>query len=140
VAGELVDDEPPIEYAADLATFACAWAWDQCTLEGTPVIQAQAVALDHRTEQFLSSSLEQLVTTRGWPCHRNLRFENDEVTVLLWACDGQCDWWITGRTEDALERWTATLMGFSNLRTSLWSNDDAGVDLLARIRPQASAD
>lgn len=143
----LVDGDPPVvatgdlacadaatTYAPDVATLVGAWAWDLTLLETTPLLQAQAVELDEGALRWLRSTLRELPPTHAWPCRRNLRFESDAgARVALWDCTGQCDWWISSSEPETTERLARRLLDISDLRESLWSNDRAGIELLARI-------
>lgn len=135
LVGGDVESDNPVRYAESIGAFAFAWAWDQRLMSGHPLIQAQAVGLDDEAEDLLRATYVAGLTTYGWPCNRNLRFEGgDDFHLLLWACDGQCDWWLSGPSLNVLEPNVAALLDVSNLRSFLWSNDDAGEDLLDRLR------
>jgi hypothetical protein len=130
------DGDGPTTYADNVGAFAYAWAWDQVLRARAPLLQAQAAELDDRVETLLASRLTIGPTTWGWPCRRNLRFggDTDGISVSLWACAGQCDWFISGSDPATIERWVAELVSYSDLSSSLWSDHAEGTALLRRVR------
>ena len=136
VVGGDVDGNRPTIYAETLGAFACGWAWDRMLRGRTPLLQAQAAGLGERVESWMASRLTIGPSTFGWPCRRNLRFgdEAEGIAIGLWACAGQCDWWISGTDSGTAERWVAELVQFDDLRSSLWSDDEEGSALLERVR------
>lgn len=52
---------------------------------------------------------------------------------MLWSCPEQCDWWLSGAVEQ-LAVVLPRLLDVSDLRASLWSNDDLGIDVLTQLR------
>jgi hypothetical protein len=53
---------------------------------------------------------------------------------MLWSYAGQCDWWISASDDLPLKSFVAGLLDLSNLRSTLWSNDDSGAQLLHDLR------
>jgi hypothetical protein len=54
---------------------------------------------------------------------RQYRFEHQDVRVLLWSDNGQCDWLISAATEVSLRKFTAGLAGLPSLRTARWADE-----------------
>ena len=81
------------------------------------------------------SSTKKEFPTIGWPCGgSSYRFEREGAFVLLWACRGQCDWWIAAESPGRLEQAVAELLPLSNIRTAIWSNEPDGEELLEGLR------
>jgi len=133
VGGEFGGGAGTVSYAPSLESYVRSRKWDTECLEGEPLLQAQGAVLDEATAAFLRGRLRELDPTFGWPCSANYRFETDGVVLMLWSCDEQCDWWISG-DEHKLASLLSELMTVSDLATALWSNDAAGIEILAAHR------
>lgn len=70
------------------------------------------------------------MSTHWWPCERNLRFERGSIMLMLWLCEEQSDWCVSGSVTE-LRAILPYLRELSDLRTSLWSDDERGIQLLA---------
>ena len=132
------EGEAAIEYAPSLSAYAHASSWDRAHLfdqSCRPLLQAQAEELGAGTLDSLRRAWSETVRTFGWPCGgTSYRFERDGAYVLLWACAGQCDWWVSAESPGRLEEAATGLLSVSNLRSALWSNDVDGEELLSRLR------
>jgi len=134
VGGELLDaGRATVRYTASIKDFIEARRWDRACLSG-PLLQAQATELDQASLGYLRQRLAPAVATSGWPGPAQYRFEGQDVRVMLWSQAGQCDWWISGSNEPALEAFAQGLLSLPDLRSALWSNDDAGAKLLEDLR------
>jgi len=134
VGGDLLDaGRITVRYTASVRDFIDARRWDHACLSA-PVLQAQAAELDQASLGYLRERLAPAVATAGWPGPAQYRFEGEDVQVMLWSQAGQCDWWISGSDESALKAFTEGLLSLSDLRGALWSNDDAGAQLLDDLR------
>lgn len=134
VGGDLLDaGRATVRYAASIRDFIEARRWDHACLS-PPVLQAQAAELDQASLGYLRERLTPAVATAGWPGPAQYRFDGQDVRVMLWSTSGQCDWWISGSNESALKVFTEGLLSLSDLRSALWSNDDAGAELLGDLR------
>jgi hypothetical protein len=135
VGGDLLDaGYATVLYATSVEDFVAARRWDHICLAAAPVLQAQAAELDQASLGYLRARLAPAVATAGWPGPRQYRFEGQDVRVLLWSQTGQCDWWISGSSELSLREFAAGLLDLSDLRSTLWSDDDSGVRLLDELR------
>jgi hypothetical protein len=56
-----------------------------------------------------------------------------DMRVMLWSCDGQCDWWISACSETSLTEFTSGLLEMADLRRALWSTDEASTRLLNEL-------
>jgi hypothetical protein len=136
VGGDLLDAGPErttVTYAASVEDFIAARRWDSACMQ-PPLLQAQAAELDQASLGYLRGRLAPAVATAGWPGPRQYRFEGHEVRVMLWSSSAQCDWWISASGESALKAFAADLLELSDLRTSLFSDDDAGARVLNELR------
>lgn len=124
VCGSMVGGERSLEFAPNVAVFIFAFAWDRSMFWSEPLIQAQASVLDSETLGFLRRKCRQEVSTYGWPGDVNYRFQAaNGVRIELWnATSHGCDWWLTGPAPE-LEATVASLLPYSDLRESFWSND-----------------
>src|SRR4051794_13230974 len=99
LVGGDISDEPSsttIEYASDIAAFVAARRWDHACLGQTPLIQAQANAIDDDALAFLKTRYRETLPTAGWPGCYQRRLEDDRgCQILLWMQSRQCDWWIS---------------------------------------------
>ena len=131
VGGALGDQRPPREYATNVHEFVAAREWDHRCLSRDPLLQAQASAVDSTVLATLRANCDEGVTTFGWPCTANYRFERTGVSLMLWACADQCDWWMSADDLPSLRAALAWILPRAGLREFLWSNDRHGTDLLA---------
>jgi len=124
VGGDLLDAGcTTVAYAASVADFIAARRWDYRCLNGGPVLQAQAAELDQGWLAYLQARLAPAVTTAGWPGSRQYRFGGRDVRVMLWAQEGQCDWWVSSASPASLRQFEVGLLDLPGLRQTLWSND-----------------
>jgi hypothetical protein len=134
VGGSLLDaGDATVRYAASVADFIAARRWDRQCLRRDELLQAQAPELDETSLARLEGLLSPGLSTAGWPGSRQYRFEGDGVRVMLWAQEGQCDWWISAASEVQLTAFTAQLVDLPGLRGYLWANSDAGERALREL-------
>lgn len=129
VGGDLVVGNTTVVYAPDISEFAAGRRWDGRCLNGKPLLQAQAEELDDLSLEYLRDHFTEVPSTFGWPCERNYRFSGKGLLVMLWACTGQCDWWISG-SESSIAAYLPEFRRLSDLGQTLWSNDEAGTVLV----------
>lgn len=120
-------------YAPNVESFVASRRWDHACLNGGPLIQAQAAELDGESLDFLRGRFSECLPTKGWPGAAQHRFAGSGVRIMLWSAPGQCDWWISGTNTAALRAAVVEIMALSDLGSALWSNDDAGEELLRVI-------
>ncbi len=142
------DDNPPVvvggdvgggtdttvRYAADVRAYVRSRRWDHACLSSSPLVQAQAQPLDPATLASLRSRFDEVPSTMGWPGEVTYRFRTSAVRIMLWSGPDQCDWWISGTDIGRLAETTAALLPYSDLRSSLWSNDVAVQTLVDEVR------
>lgn len=136
VGGDLPAGETTVVHARSLAAHLEARRWDGACLAQEPRLAAQAGPLAPDDLAALAEIGRARTPTSGWPYATTHRIEIDGVRILLWADPDCCDWWISG-SEDALRAHLPRLVGLSDLRTALWSDDEAGNRLLAEVRTGA---
>lgn len=122
-----------IEYAPSVRHFVAARRWDLACLQGL-LIQAQAAELDPTTLSTLRDQFEEVLPTRGHPGAAQYRFQDGTSKILLWSGSGQCDWWISSTDAGALRALIDRLRPFSDVETSMWSEDAAAEDVLRQVR------
>jgi hypothetical protein len=131
------DGMPTVEFAPSVPDFVHAMAWDgkRIWANPPPPLEALAQPLDPVTLAALRARYREATMTHGWPCANNYRFEGEGGTsLLLWACDQQCDWNITADDLGTLEREARSLLELSNLRESFESDNEDVQLLLSRVR------
>jgi hypothetical protein len=136
VRGDLESRAPMVTFASSVAEFVYAFAWDAKAQNGRAgCVLAQAPPLDAETVGLLRATLHETLTTYGWPCRENLRFEGDDgLAVLLWSCPDQCDWSLSAGHVAPLRDLLAHLIVRPGLGPTLWSNDPDGEHLLRELR------
>ncbi|MEU8657821.1 hypothetical protein [Actinoplanes philippinensis] len=121
-------------YCRDAAEFAATRRWDESCFSQGPLLQAQAAELDDVTLNALQRRYAPRPATSGWPGHTVHRWERSGAMIMLWESRRQCDWFISAQTVTALQEEAAAVLPLSDLRTSLWSDDPEGVDVLRQVR------
>lgn len=129
--GKLSSELSTLPYCDDASTFVQARRWDAQCLERMPLLQAQAKPLDKGTYDDLRTRFERGPATENWPTKSVHRFEAADLKILLWSEPRQCYWWLSG-PPSGLTDFVQSLP--CDLVASLWSNDDEGESLLAKIR------
>ncbi len=134
VGGSVLDRvRSTVRYSANIDAFVAARRWDgRCLCQGT-LLQAGTVELSDESDAFLRTSYNEQPETHGWPLSVQRRFERDAVHILLHSSPVECWWWISAPNSGLLEPTLRELMELPELRSLLWSNDDAGIELLQRV-------
>lgn len=131
----------PIEVSPTFSHFIHAVAWDTARWAhpqaDTPVVQAQAPAIDDTELGYVAAMFRPGPHTRGWPARHAFRFYRDDWAVLLWAAEDQCDWWVNAGSPESMRRLLTELFACPSLRDSAWSNDQDGNELIAEARGAA---
>ncbi len=140
---------PWLPCAPSFSTFVACQVWDHTAIwveptfnETDPILlQAQATPLTERDLAFLRERFDEGPTTSGWPGtqYRFSRAGGPPSTgaggrLLLTATPDQTDWWFTADDEATLTALAQELWDCADLRTSAWSNDPRGEELLERLR------
>jgi hypothetical protein len=108
-----------------------AWMWDYAkVLTKDLLIQAQNKPLSETAVGFLRGNFDVGPETYGWPGHTQYRFSKNDQRILIWASDGQADWWITADREDSLQVLIETVRHCDQVGKSLWSNSEHAGSLL----------
>jgi hypothetical protein len=145
------EDDPPVYVARDpdlewrpcaetFSSFVASQVWDHTEIfdRNTPLdrilVQAQDVPLCGDDLAFLERRFEARTPTHGWPGDHQYRFERGEARLLIWDSEDQADWWITAATSGGLAALVDELWNCGGLRTSLWSNDARGAEVLETVR------
>ena len=87
----------------------CFSTWLQCQVLDHQLLEnalfaAQAEPLAEQALARLERSFVPGPRTFAWPGRTVHRFRNDLGSILLWAADDQCDWWIAPANLDAAAR------------------------------------
>jgi hypothetical protein len=82
-----------------------AWMWDWVlVLVRDLLIQAQNQPLSEAALSFLRRNFDIGPETYGWPGHTQYRFSKGDQRILIWASEGQADWWLTADREQIAGR------------------------------------
>jgi hypothetical protein len=112
---------------------SCVWDYT-FVLNRDHVVQAQNDPLSDEALAFLRGRFATGPRTHGWPGHDQYRFVGADQWILIWADDGQADWWLAAEDADSLiclidDVWDADRVG-----QSLWSHTSAGEAILRQVR------
>jgi hypothetical protein len=108
-----------------------AWMWDYAlVLTRDLLIQAQNRPVSEATLSFLRDNFDIGPETYGWPCHTQYRFSKGDQRILIWASDGQADWWLTADGEESLPDLIDKVRNCDQVGQSLWSNSERVQSLL----------
>ena len=111
-----------------------AWMWDfSMVLIRGLLVQAQNQPVSDAAISFLRGSFNAAPETHGWPGHTQYRFYSGDKRILIWASDGQADWWLSAETEESLRYLVVQVGECDQVRQSLWSNSDRGEALLHEV-------
>ncbi len=129
------DGATSLVYVESIEEFVAARRWDGDCLRG-PLVQAQGQAIDAASLRWLESRFVEAMPTYGWPCEENRRFEGHGLKVMIWICEDQTDWYISG-SETALRANLPAIAELSDLSAALWSDDEVGLAVLRYIQSGA---
>jgi hypothetical protein len=132
VGGDLEQGECTLGYTSSVGEYIAARMWDRGCLATVPLVQAQADPVEELAVEHLRDHFQRATETAGWPTRKQYRFERGDVRLMLWSGAEQCDWWISGPT-DQVHRVVGELRPLSNLTGALWSNDKQGQALLTDL-------
>lgn len=141
-------DDPPVVVSYDCAlqtwhqsadtftdyVYTCVW---DCTLVLTDdelVIQAQNDPVSETTLQSLRRLFAAGVTTHGWPWHTQYRFERGDQYLLIWAGEGQADWFLSADSERSISEALESIWELDRVGEAFWSNSDVGQAIIDRLR------
>lgn len=110
-------------HAAHFSEYVQALVWDELTFALPYRLAAQDVPPSSRELRLLRSAFHEQVTTFTWPARDNYRFERPGQRLLIWAGDGQADWYLCGATATDLSLLAADLWGCGNLNETLYEAD-----------------
>jgi hypothetical protein len=138
----IVARDPELDWRAcarSFSDFIDCQIWDHTvvlrpTLSEGVLLTAQDHPLRAEDLAFLRHGFSERTSTAGWPGEHQYRFESREGCLLLWDNRDQADWFIASENDEDLFQLTKGLWHVGNLRSSLWSNDDRGTDILERLR------
>ena len=109
-----------------------AWMWDYAlVLTKDLLVQAQNRPISDAALDFLKANFAVGPETYGWPGHTQYRYSNADQRILIWASEGQADWWLTADGEESLRRLIETVRHCDQVGQSLWSNSERAEALLS---------
>jgi hypothetical protein len=136
-------DDPPVEVDYDsqfevwtqcapkFSAHIYAWMWDfALVLMRKMLLQAQNFPLSETALGKLREQFDAGPVTHGWPGHTQYRFSEGDKRILIWASEGQADWWLTADSEDSLRDLIDKVWDIDQVGRSLWSHSECGRSLL----------
>jgi hypothetical protein len=137
------NDDPPVDVDVDsqfkiwtqcppsFSGHLYAWMWDNAlVLNRDLTIQAQNQPLTEAALTILSNKFEVGPETYGWPGHTQYRFSKGDQRILIWASEGQADWWLSADQEESLRELITTVWDCDQVGKSMWSHSERGQSLL----------
>lgn len=125
------------EHAAHFSTFIGCQIDDRVEVLGPDLVLLQAQDVPLRDEDLarLRGWFREGSATHGWPGRHQYRFASDTARILIWDDpEYQADWFLASRSENALVEIASTVWSCGELAQSLWSHDERGEAVLARLR------
>ena len=109
--------------------------WDYAlVLKKDLLIQAQNREVTGEALAFLRANFTPQAMTHGWPGHTQYRFSRGDQRILIWASEGQADWWLSAENETSLTELVRAVWACDEVGESMWSHSERGEALLAGIR------
>lgn len=144
-------DDPPIyvdvdstgtEWHLQAPTFSAyvyACVWDYKVVFGQPALaQAQNEPLSAEAIADLEMAFVAQPKTYGWPGSTQYRFAGNNHAVLIWAADGQADWFVGACDERSLESALRKVWQLNDVGKSFYDCSEIAKGVLARLRGQAT--
>src|SRR5262249_33511871 len=114
------------------STFVYCSIWDYSGHgEG---VQAQDEELSQRDLAFLQSHFQEGPRTYGFPPGTQYRFSRGDQKIVIWASEGQADWWLSAGSVKSLEGLIRTVWQCGSLARSLYPDTSGGKMALERVR------
>ncbi len=78
------------------------------------VVEAQSHALSQEALSFLNTHFQAELVTHGWPGDTQYRFFSADQRILIWAGEGDADWFLSAESREALDRLTKVVRPFAD--------------------------
>jgi len=140
-------DDPPVYVDVDsdgkqwnmqattFSAYVYACVWDYASVMDQPaLVQAQNEPLSEEAVGELRRQFSQHPPTFGWPGSTQHRFAGKECAILIWAAEGQADWFVGAREAKSLETALRAVWNVDNVGLALYDCSDIGKAVLEKIR------
>lgn len=140
-------DDPPVYVDMDsngaqwnlqaptFSAFVYSCVWDYVFVLDRPAqVRAQNESLSTASLGQLRSRFREQPSTFGWPGNTQHRFAGNDHAILIWAGEGQADWFVGARDAKSLESVVRDVWMLDNVGQSLYDCDEVGKTVLDRIR------
>jgi hypothetical protein len=109
--------------------YTCVWDY-ALVLTRDLLVQGQNPPVSETALSFLRENFDIGPETYGWPGHTQYRFSRRDQRILIWASEGQADWWLTADREESLSDLIDKVRPCDQVGQSLWSNSERADSLL----------
>jgi hypothetical protein len=83
--------------------YSCVWDYS-VVMDQPALVQAQNEPLSAEAVGELRRHFSEQPPTFGWPGSAQRRFADDQCAILIWAGEGQADWFMGARDAKSLEQ------------------------------------
>ncbi len=143
-------DDPPVVVDVDsngaqwnmqaptFSAYVYSCVWDYTLVLGQPaLVQAQNGPLSSEGAERLRSQFTEQSPTFGWPGSAQHRFVGKDHAVLIWAGEGQADWFVGAADARALESALRSVWNIDAVGPSFYDCSEIGRAVLEKIRSGA---
>lgn len=113
--------------------YSCVWDYS-VVLDLPALVQAQNGPLSEEAVGELRRHFSEKPSTFGWPGSTQHRFADKECAILIWAGEGQADWFVGAGDEKSLESAVRAVWKIDDVGRSLYDCSVIGKAVLDRIR------
>ena len=113
--------------------YACVWDYAS-VLDQPAVVQAQNEPLSEEAVSELRRHFSQQPPTFGWPGSMQHRFAGKQCAILIWAGEGQADWFVGARDAKSLEGALRIVWNLDGVGQALYDCTELGKAVLDGIR------
>jgi hypothetical protein len=143
-------DDPPVYVDVDtdgkqwnmqaptFSAYVYSCVWDYSVVMDQPaLVQAQNEPLSEKAVGELRRHFSEQPPTFGWPGNTQHRFAGSQCAILIWAGEGQADWFVGARDVKALQGALRIVWNLDGVGPALYDCTDLGKAALDRMRAGA---
>lgn len=129
------DGKPWNLQAPTFSAYVCSCVWDYWMVFAQPaLVQAQNSQLSEKAVGELRLHFNEEPPTFGWPGSTQHRFAAKESAILIWADEGQADWFVGARDGVSLASTLRAVWQIDDVGRALYDCDEIGKAVLDEIR------
>jgi len=113
--------------------YACVWDYAS-VLDQPALVQSQNGPLSDGALDHLRKCFTEQAPTYGWPGRIQYRFAGDDQAVLIWAGDGQADWFVGAGDDRTLDSAVRKVWSLDDVGQSLYDCSAIGKAVLKSVR------